>query len=267
MTRKRAGAVFGTAYSPDESLIQRYTTTYPLKKRNLTAVLSEFGPLPEVGQEQLIRCLVLTSNRYQFAAKTIERVTPGKQRDLLKAVETTSRKLLLQLGISVKNVSARVLRERSSNHPPSVRGLFLGMQTPLGMMVNSWLSQAGIGTANRDAASVNTDLSVASNDLANSITGLLYLHDRAKEAVQSASAQTTQKRGGPRHRPGPRGELIRDAIAIYEHLRAQYPESGNRPGLGEPIRGFVRAVGALFDVSMTDLEINEGWRHRRSNPK
>ena len=128
MTGRRAGVVLGKPYSPDQALIQRYATTYALNakpyawnKENLLAVLSKFGPLPEVGQEQLIKCLVLAFSRYQVASMTIERITPGKQRHRLKAVETTSKRLLLQLGINVKNVASREVYERLSDLPPSAR--------------------------------------------------------------------------------------------------------------------------------------------------
>jgi hypothetical protein len=68
VTRKRAGAASGKAYSPDQFVIQRYATN-AWKKENLFAVLFEFGPLPETAQEQLIKCLVLAFGRYQFVAK------------------------------------------------------------------------------------------------------------------------------------------------------------------------------------------------------
>jgi hypothetical protein len=265
VTRRRARAVSGKTYSPDRPLIRRYSATYGWKEENLVAVLSEFGPLPEVAQEQLIKRLVVALGHYKLRAHTKERVTPGKQSKLLKAVEKASKRLLLHLGINVKNVAPRAMWERSTDLPPSARVPTLGRQSPLGMMVNSLLCQARVRPADRGATSGNTELREASDDVANSIIGLLHLHDRAKEVVQAATPRTTPKRGGPRHVPSARGSLTREAIEIYGRIRAQYPDSGNKPGLGEPMRKFVRAVGALFDVSIDDSQVNEGWRHRKSN--
>jgi hypothetical protein len=267
MIRTRAGARGSQHSAPNSRLLERYGSIYGLEPKRLATVLSEFGPLPEAGQEQLIRCLVLAFGRYQFSAKTTERVTPGKQRDLLRDVETTSRRLLLQLGINVKNAAPRAMWERLSDRPPSYQVRSVGKQTTHGAAVSLWLSLVGISTANEDSATVNAELREGSDDVANSIIGLLHLHDRAKDAAQAATKRTTPKRGGARHGPSAEGKLIRDAIAIYAHIRAEYPDSGNKPGLGEPMRRFVRAVAALLGASITDPAINEGWRNRKSNPK
>jgi hypothetical protein len=190
VTRKRRGAGSAKAFSPDWSLIQRYATTYGWKTDNLAAVLSDFGPLPEVEQEQLIKCLVLAFGGYQFRSKTTERISPSEQRNQLEVIEQTARKLLQELG---------------SAH------------------VNMWLVTAGIVTAGRDETTVNAELRKASDSLADAVRALTDLRARAKIAALAASKRTAPGRGGSRHRPGAKGQLIKDAIAIYSHMRRQYP--------------------------------------------
>ncbi len=98
MTPKRKRGKGDLAYIPDKRLILEYASKYGWKPTKLTAVLVCFGLLSREGQVQLIRCLVLAFGRYQFSAKTIERVTPGEQRKQLKAIEKTAKRLLQQLG-------------------------------------------------------------------------------------------------------------------------------------------------------------------------
>jgi hypothetical protein len=220
---------------PNEILIQRYASSYAWDKEKLAAVLSQFGPLPDAGQEQLIRCLYLTFGRYQLAAKTIRRVTPGERQKQLERIEAAARKLLLFLDD--------------------------------GPFPAAWLEQAGVNTHSRNASIVNAELAEAHAEIADSIIALRKLHKRAKEAAEAAAAQVDHKRGGTRHHPGAEGQLIRDAIAIYRHMRGQHPVSGNEPGIGEPMLKFVRTVGALFGVEITNDAIEEAWRTRDSNSK
>jgi hypothetical protein len=98
---------------------------YNWKQDKLEAVLSEFGPLPEAGQEQLCRFLVPPSGRYQFGMRTTRRVTPSQQRDRLGQIENAANRLLQQL------------------------------EDPF---VKMWLSTANIQTAGRSERAVNAEL-------------------------------------------------------------------------------------------------------------
>jgi hypothetical protein len=230
----RPGTASGKVYSPDQLLIQRYATTYVWKRENLIAVLAEFGPLPEEGQEQLIRCLVLAFAPYQLLAMTKERITPSQQHNRLKAIEKTAKKLLEQLGESA---------------------------------VNMWLSSAGIVTTGRDEAAINAELREASHRIDDIVRAVMDLHDRASTAARVVSKRIRPERGGFRHRPSAKGQLIRKAIAIYSHVRAQYPDSGKQAGFGGPMLRFVHAVAALYGGCVRESDIREVWRTRKSKQK
>ena len=235
MTRRRASAVPGKAYSPDQLLIQRYAWKYaPWKEENLFAVLSDFGPLPEVGQEQLVRLLVLAFSNYQTLALTIERFTPSEQRKDLKAIEGTAKKLLRQL-----HDSAVKLR----------------------------LSSVCIVTAGKDEAAINAELREANHRVDDIVRAVMDLRDRANTAAGAVSKRIASGRGGFRHRPGAKGQLIRDAIAIYWYVREQYPDSGKQAGFGGPMLRFVRAVAALYGARVWDSDIRDVWRTRKSKQK
>jgi hypothetical protein len=234
VTRRRAGVISDEPYSPDQQLIRSYAATYALKEENLVAVLSEFGPLSKVGQEQLIRCLVLAFNRYLFAAKTKERVTPGEQRTRLDAIEKAAKSLLLKL------------------HDPAVR---------------MWLVTAEIIPASRDRVAVNTDLKKAGDCVDDAIRGLTDIHDRAKAAARAASKRLARGRGGTRRRPEAKGQLINDVIEIYSHVRVQHPNSGNRPGLGGPMLRFIYAVGELCGCRVREPHIRDVWRVWKSKKR
>jgi hypothetical protein len=98
----RSGA--NPTYSPSQLLTQRYALAYNWEPDKLAASLTEFGPLPEEGQEQLIRCLVLAYGRYQVLAKSIARIPPSRIRNQLAAIKATIQKLLLQLGVNPNKV-------------------------------------------------------------------------------------------------------------------------------------------------------------------
>jgi hypothetical protein len=267
VTRKRAGAPVAPSYVPNARMVESYGSKFGWKAKSLATVLSAFGPLSDAGQDQLIGCLYLAFGRNQLAAKTTKRVTPSEQRDQLTAIQTTAQKLLRQLGINAEAVATRFMWERLSDRPPMERVHSLGKQTPDALMVTAWLSQAGIDTSNSDADSVNSELRKASDDVANSIIALLSLHARAKTAAQAVTTRVAPGLGGTRHRPQAIGQLIRDIIEIYAHVRAQHPGSGNKPGFGEPLLKFVRAVAALFGARITDTQNGEVWRQRESNLK
>jgi hypothetical protein len=234
VTHKHVDAVSGKAYSPDQSLIQRYATTYAWKKENLLAVLSEFGPLSEAGQEQLIRCLVLAFGPYQLVAKAEKRITPREQQNQLKAIEKTAERLLQQLD---------------------------------DRFVKMWLATAGVVTADRDEVAVNAELRKANDRMTDAVCAIKDLRDRAKTAAQAASKRVIPGRGGSRRRSKAKGRLIKDAILIYSHMRMQHPDSGRRPGFGGPMQRFVHAVAKLFGDRVQDAHIRDVWRMRKSKQK
>jgi hypothetical protein len=234
VTGKPGAANSSTVYVPNPSLVQQYATRYNWKKENLTEVLSKFGPLNEAGQEQLIKNLVQALGPYQLAVMTVERVTPSQQRNQLKAIKKATNSLLQQL----KQAEPKW-----------------------------WLTATGILLTGRDEATVNAELKIASDCVADDIRALEDLHRRAKTAIPTVSKLIAQGRGGSRHRPAAKGQLIKHAIAIYSHMRAQHPASGARPGFGRPMLRFVTAVGRLFGSDLQETEIYEVWRVWKSKQK
>jgi hypothetical protein len=223
--------------------------------------------LPQAGQKQLIRYLVLALGRYQMLAKIVRRVTPSQQRKQLKAVETTTRNLLLLLGINVKNVAPRAFWEQSSDRPSSERLRTLGRQSLDGLGVTNLLVSAGMRAPDRDEAAINNELGEVADRVADAVIALLCIHERAKTAVQAVAERIAPGRGGSRHRPKAKGQLIRDGIAIYAHMRIQYPDSGRKPGFGGPMLRFIHAVAALYGATVRDEEIRDVWRVWKSIQK
>ena len=228
MTRKRAHV--GNTHSPNQRLIQTYTIKYGWAKEALVAVLSAFGPLPKVGQDKLIRYLVPLSN-YRSLTRSL---TTNIQRKRLEAIEKTTKKLLQQL------------RE------PAVKFL---------------LATAGLFTAARDEVVITAEFKKANDNLGEVVRALKDIHDRAQAAARAVDKRITPKCGGSRRRPTAKGQLIRDAMGIYSHMREQYPDSGKQIGFGGPMVRFVQAIGALFGVGLQEFEIHEVWRSRKSKQK
>jgi len=228
VTRRKIDAISRAAYVRNDALIHRYATTYNWDKQNLLAAVTEFGALSEEGQEQLIRCLVQAFSRFQFEAKTIERITPSQKRNALKAIEKNTSFLLRQLNKRI---------------------------------VSMWLAVAGISTGGKDGATVNAE------PVSDAIRALEDLHSRARTAIATVSKHIAPGHGGSRHRPTAKGQLIMDAIAVYSHIRGQHPASGARPGFGGPLVRFVSAVGKLFAVSVKETEIREVWHVWKSKQK
>jgi hypothetical protein len=257
-------------YIPDDRLIQRYSSSYGWEPTKLTAVLSRFGRLPEAGQEQLICCLVLALGWYQMRAKrakSAQRVTPSNLRNQLAGVEATARKLLLQLGVNSNDVAVRAFWDSLSDRPPSERLRLLGKQSVDGSYVTSQLAFAGINTGNKDIAAVNVELREASDCVADAVISLLDLHERAKTAAQIATKRIAPGRGGSRHHPNAKGQLIRHAITIYAHMRSQHPDSGNKAGYGGPMLRFIHVVAGLYRARVLDSDIRDVWRVWKSNRK
>jgi hypothetical protein len=235
-------------YVPDEHLIQRYSLTFSFEPKLLTAVLSQFGQLPIGGQEQLIRRLYQAFGQYQLLAKSKCKITHSKIRKQLAAVESTTFRLLLQLGVNPNKVPEYEFWDVE-------RLQQLRKQDEGGLYLVDKLSVAGIETAGKDESAVTAESQEAGRRVMDTVFGLLDLHERAKKAVQTATNRTAPGKGGWRRRPDAEGQLIRDAIAIYEHMRGQYPESGAKPGY---VR-FIHAVAALFGTCVREADIRKAW--------
>jgi hypothetical protein len=253
------------AYIPSDHLIQRYSLNYSLDPTKLANALSEFGRLPETGQVQLIRCLVLALGKYQMLAKNDGRVIPSKLRSQLATVETTARKLLLLLGVKYITLLDRVHSERLRLlRAQNEGGLYV--KDKLVHLINQ-LTFAYVETQDKDEATVNAELKEANDRVTDAIVGLFDLHKRAKTARHIVAKHITSGRGGSRHRPKPKGQLIRNAIAVYRHMRTQHPDSGNKPGYGPPLLRFVHAVANLYDARVRNADIHDAWRARNSKQK
>jgi hypothetical protein len=250
------------SYIPSQHLVHRYALKYNWEPVTLAAVLTEFGPLPEEGQKQLIDCLVLAYGRYQMLARSIGRIPPSRIRNQLVAIETTTQKLLLQLGVNPNKVQGC----KSSDASEQLQRL--REQDEGRLYLVDQLSFASIETTDKDQAAVNAELPEAIRRVTDDVFGLLDLHERAKKAVQTATKRTAPGKGGPQHRPHAEGQLIRDAITIYEHMRSQYPNSGNKPGYGGPMLRFIHAVAALFGAHVRDANIRDAWdTHTRKSKR
>jgi hypothetical protein len=247
-------------YVPSDPLICRYAFRYGWEPAKLTAVLARFGRLSEVEQEQLIHCLVQAFGPYQMRAKSVGRVTPSKLRNQVASLQTTARKLLHQLGLNPKAVTGDALRGLLSAGPSSERARLLRLQNKGGMHLMDQLAFAGINTTDKGMASVNTELQKASHRVMGIVFALLELHERAKIAAEEASKRVALGRGGSRHRLTAKGQLTRDAITIYAHMRKQYPGSGNKPGYGGPMLRFVHGVAELYGVRIRDADVYDAWR-------
>jgi hypothetical protein len=248
-------------FRPDEKLIQTESTRFRLSPAKLRAVLSAFGPLPNEAQRKLLLDTYSALGRYQFRAMTVQVITAGTQRDQLKIVKATARKLLSVLGVKHKKVSPLPFWENWPG-PPWSRLKVLGKLDAKGEAILMQLATAGIKHRNRDAARVNTELQTRSNRTAEVVISLLWLRSQAELAEQSLRPR--KGRGGSRNRPTPKGALIRDAITMYSRMREQHPNSGNKPGFGGPMVKFIKAVAHLASVTLTDKQIEDVWRVRVS---
>jgi hypothetical protein len=254
VTARRAPELANRKFVPKQQIIEHYASQYGWDPTKLASVLSEFGQLPDRGQEQLIRCLVLGFGRYQMLANRVGRMTSSQLRIRLATVEATAKKLLHQFGIKPDHPSAEPLRS-------------LGKPSPDWRIVTMQLAIAGTDTKDKDSVAVNAELAAVNDQVANSVIGVLDLYRRAKSARQATTKHIAPGHGGHRHRPNPRGQLIRDAIAIYEHIRNQHPDSGNKPGYGGPLLRFIYAVADLYGTGVRDADVRDAWRTRKSKRK
>jgi hypothetical protein len=262
-----AKGVLRKAFIPSQQLIEHYASQYSWDPAKLASVLSEFGRLPDSGQEQLIRCLVLAMGRYQVLAKRVGRTTPSQLRSRLARIEATAKKLLHQIGIKPNDMAIPGLWETMADRTRSERLRSLAKQNADWPIVNMQLVIAGIDTKDKDFVVVNAALAAANDPVAGAVIGVLDLYRRAKTARQAATKRIAPGYGGHRHRPNPKGQLIRDAIAVYEHLRNQYPNSGNKPGYGGPLLRFIHAVADLYGTGVRDAHVRDALRTRKSKRK
>jgi hypothetical protein len=282
LTRKRSTTAVRQCFEPDQKLIRVEAVRLSLPPEKIAAVLSAFGPVPEPGQRKLLRYIssALNEYRFQLGTKAGTRVTPSGHRKRLKRIEETTQKLLSLFGVKCRVMPHPWLLENSPTHSPWLRlttlqrldkngrppdpklrpeALAAAMDaTAEATLVR--LAAAGINDRDGDADRVNVELAAASNRTAEVVISLLWLRSQAEAAARDI--RTRNGHGGPRRRPTAKGALIRGAISIYTHVRKQYPNSGNKPGYGEPMLGFIRAVVALAGESVTDHEIKEVWRVR-----
>jgi hypothetical protein len=267
VTRKRTRRNGNQTYVPDDRLIQRYSSAYCWEPAKLAAVLSQFGRLPEAGQEHLIRCLVQALGQYKILGKNVRRITPSEIRRRLDRVELHARNLLLELGINPNDRLVRAFQDTLSERSSWERLRSLVKQSSNGPVVLMQLRAVGIDTAENDIAASNAAFERASNSVADAVLALLNFHKRAEIAVQTATKWIVPLRGGPRNYPSAKGQLIRDAITIYGHMRSQHPDSGNQPGYGDPMLRFVHAIAELYGARVRDDDIHDIWRARKSNQK
>jgi hypothetical protein len=146
VTKGRIRTTAIEAYTPDETLVERCGSVHPrLDKQKLTGTLTQFGPLPKAGQEQLIRSLVQAFaehrlSEHQSGKKENERDSKTfairQQRDQLNAVKAATTKLLRLLGIDVKRIAPSVLWELPSNVSATNRLRALGKQSKDGITVS-----------------------------------------------------------------------------------------------------------------------------------
>jgi hypothetical protein len=271
VTKGRAGTA-SDAYTPDETLIEQCGSAHRgLDKQKLTDTLKQFGPLPKAGQELLIRCLVQAFAEHQLrerlARSESKTFTASRQRDQLNAIKAAAAKLLRLLGIDVKRIAPSAAWDLPSVVTATHRLRALGKQSKDGITASHWLSLSPGVSTNRDPDGINAELRKGHKEVTDSILAVLRLHGRATAAVRIASLRIRPERGGDRRRPTRKGQLIRDAIAIHKHMRGKYPDSENKHALGGSRQEFVRAVGTLFGVQITNGDIKDGARKRKSMPQ
>jgi hypothetical protein len=247
-------------YASGKDRVNRYATTYRLDPTKLTAVLSQFGSLPNYGQEQLMGCLILTHGRYKWNTNS-QRVTFTEERKQLEAIEAITEKLLLQLGVNPRNAAPQSLWDQSER-PPLEQLRTLGQQDKEKLGITMRLVTAKIDIAEEQL--ISAQIADTENRIASAVASLLFLHRQASAAALAARNRVSRGRGGSRNRPASKGQLIRDAIAIYAHLRRSFPNSGPKPGFGGPMVRFVVAVGSLCDAMLASAEIHDVWRLRKS---
>jgi hypothetical protein len=274
------------AYSPDAKLVEGSALHFRWAKEALGEVLSLFGNLPMAGQTELISKLIAAHGRFQLRGRNVQTITDIQKRNQLRAVETSARRLLRLLGVNVNNIPPRehpaLLADCSASRfvsllrGPAATNLVADKRQLVADAVPIWLTILELGQMDRskesDLALIRAKMKENTDLCNNAIVGLCWIYERAKMVAGLEEPKATAqrqgpleppKRGGARNPPTQKGQVIRDALAMYSEMRRQYPDSGNRPGLGAPMRSFVRSVGSLFGAELIDDEIDEVWRTTR----
>jgi hypothetical protein len=127
------------------------------------------------------------------------------------------------------------------------------------------LATASINHRGREKHEVDAELTTEFNRVRDAAISLFWLHSQAELALQRLSVQ--MGRGGSRNRATPKGSLIRETLNIYSHMRKRFPGSGSKPGFGEPMLRFIRAVADLASLTLSNREIEQVWRVRDSSRK
>lgn len=276
------------ASSPDARLVAASALQFRWKPTNLEAVLSQFGKLPVAGQRELIGHLIAAHGQFQLREKSIQTITDIQTRKQLRAVETSARRLLSLLGVNVNDIPPREFLKLLGDCSPArfvsllqgqaggAQSLLADKRRSVAVAARLRLAIPEVGGRDRDKesdlAQIRAEMKQNADHCDNAIVSLCWIYERAKavadlgEPKASADHEGTfepTRRGGARNPPTQKGQVIRDALAMYSDMRERYPDSGNRPGLGPPMRNFVRSVASLFGAEITDTDIDEAWRPPR----
>jgi hypothetical protein len=255
-------------YEPDEELIRRYSLKYRWDPARLRGVLVQFGRLPTDGQEKLIDCLLEVLGRYERLGRKFIRITPKLQSKNLRAIKTKTKQLLRLLGFNVKNT---MLWMFELDRPPTEAVWSVGNQSPEGLAITGLLLSAGTKTQDRCPVTIDAELNKANERFAHAAIALMWLHEQAKAAAELAESRVVAGHGGRRNETKQASRLVLDALTVYAHMREHYPDSGKKPGFGEPICKFVRAISEMFEsdpqLVVTNAKIKECWRKWNSNQK
>ncbi len=276
------------ACSPDARLVAASALQFRWKPKNLEAVLSQFCNLPVAGQRELIGQLIAAHCQFQLRGKNVQTITDIQTRKQLRAIETSARRLLSLLGVNVNDMPPREYLKLLGDCSPArfvsflqgqagdAQSLIADKRQPVANAARLRLATPEVGRRDRDKesdlAQIRAELKENVDHCDNAIVSLCWIYERAKtvanlgEPNASADHEGTfapTKRGGARNPPTQKGQVIRDALAMYSDMRERYPGSGNKLGLGASMRNFVRLVGSLFGAEIADDEIDEVWRARR----
>jgi hypothetical protein len=225
--------------------------------------MSAFGPLPEQGKIELLAYIYFLVQAYRDRLKTTP--TPSKEGNQFKKIETTTRRLLMLIGVNCDDTAFPRFRDNPPNFTLSEQvGIVGSKPDSTESEVLGRLSIAGID-AGMDVELLNAKAAAAIDRGKEAARLLLWLRSQAKLAEQSVQPQ--KGRGGHRNRPKANGVLIRSAIDIYVRMCEQYPNSGNKPGYRAPMLRFIGDIAALAGATLTDCQIREVWKGRNSKQK
>jgi len=265
-------------YEPDVGLVRSFALKFRFDAKRVADALSAFGPLPENGQKQLLECLLELWGGFQrFDKELFVSILPGAKQKKLSQIANTAGQLLTLLGmpeigtsnyyvfdVDKKDATLKPLWDMPVDGSASALLWRFGKQSTSGNLIAASLMCASLDSADHEG--VHRAVSEANERVAQVIFGLLWLHNRAKSALQSSS-RGAKKHGGVRRGQTQTGFMILNAIGIYAHMRENYPNSGNPPAFGGPMCSFVRATANLFGDKVSDDQIKEGLRRWKTNQR